>query len=163
MHFMVCHDGSQASCTALTQTLNDLMQKQRGDSLTVAHCWSDEKESYLKFDLKKDYIREQCEAETISLGTKYFYDEEEIIDGENTAKSLLTSIATKRKVDISVVGFHGRKGPKADPTIMGSAVQFMSVNTTQPIMILKRPKRRNQKEKGAYNHALCCDGSAQSL
>lgn len=58
MHFMVCHDGSQASCIALTQTLNDLMHKDRGDNLTVAHCWSDEKEAYLKFDLKKDYIRE---------------------------------------------------------------------------------------------------------
>lgn len=97
------------------------------------------------------------------MGSKYFYNEEEIIDGESTAKSLLTQIATKRQVDLSVVGFHGRKGPKADPTIMGSAVQFMSINTTQPIMILKRPRRRNQKPNNAYNHALCCDGSKESL
>lgn len=44
-----------------------------------------------------------------------------------------------------VVGFHGRKGPKADPTVMGTAVQYMATNTTQPILILKRPKRRSEK------------------
>ena len=35
-------------------------------------------------------------------------------------------MAIDHKVDLTVVGFHGRKGPKDDPTVMGSAVQYMA-------------------------------------
>ena len=41
------------------------------------------------------------------------------------------------KIDVTVVGYHGRKGPKDDPTIMGSAVQFMAQNSGSPILIVK--------------------------
>jgi hypothetical protein len=38
------------------------------------------------------------------------------------AKTLLNLMAKENKADLAVVGYHGRKGPKEDPTIMGSAV-----------------------------------------
>jgi len=31
-------------------------------------------------------------------------------------------MAEEVNIDINVVGFHGRKGPKVDPTVMGTAV-----------------------------------------
>lgn len=31
-------------------------------------------------------------------------------------------MARDHKVDLTVVGWHGRKGPKEDPTVMGTAV-----------------------------------------
>jgi len=31
-------------------------------------------------------------------------------------------MATDLSADVAVVGWHGRKGPKKDPTVMGSAV-----------------------------------------
>ena len=49
------------------------------DTLTVAHVFNKEKEKYLKFDLKRDYIRGTCEAQCVHLGNKYFYAEEEFI------------------------------------------------------------------------------------
>ena len=52
---------------------------------------------------------------------------------------VLNSIADEYKADLTVVGFHGRKGPKDDPTVMGSAVQYMSVNAVSPVMIVKSP------------------------
>lgn len=42
-----------------------------------------------------------------------------------TAKGLLLEMAGLYKADVMVVGFHGRKGVKADVTIMGSAVQYL--------------------------------------
>ena len=62
-----------------------------------------------------------------------------------------------------MVGFHGRKGPKADPTVMGSAVQYLSLNTACPVLILKDPIDRSTKKDGVYSHALCTDGSRQSM
>jgi hypothetical protein len=47
-----------------------------------------------------------------------------------------------------VVGYHGRKGPKEDPTVMGSAVQYMSVHSQGPILILKDPIGRDKKPNG---------------
>jgi nucleotide-binding universal stress UspA family protein len=46
-------------------------------------------------------------------------------------------MAIENKIDVTVVGYHGRKGPKDDPTIMGSAVQFMAQNSGSPILIVK--------------------------
>ena len=75
LQWMVCHDGSKASCDALTECFGSLMKD--GDSLTVAHIFDQEKEKYLKFDMKREYIRGTCEAQCISLGPKYFYVEQE--------------------------------------------------------------------------------------
>lgn len=75
---------------------------------------------------------------------------------------MLTSLAEQWKVDLSVVGFHGRKGPKADPTVMGSAVQWMSVNSYGPCMIVKNQVLRKDRPEG-YVLSLCCDGSNKAM
>lgn len=51
---MVCHDGSEASISALNTVHHGLMKND--DKLTVANVWSKEKEEYLKFSLKNEYI-----------------------------------------------------------------------------------------------------------
>lgn len=160
LKWMVCHDGSKASCDALSETFGSLMKDH--DDLTVAHIYDMEKEKYLKFDLKKDYIRGTCEAQCVSLGPRYFFIEQEFNPKDHTGesiKSLLNNIAIEREINIQVVGFHGRKGPKLDPTVMGTAVQYLSLNTCSPVLILKDPIDRKSKEKLAYTHALCTDGS----
>ena len=60
-------------------------------------------------------------ADFTYLAKKFHYTEEEVTDGK-TAKEVLQTITKDRKVDINVVGYHGRKGPKGDPTVMGTAV-----------------------------------------
>lgn len=123
---MLCHDGSKASVDALNEVLNNLLLKK--DQLTIAHIWNTDKEKYLKFDLKKDYIRGMCEASCIHLGDRYFYAEDEW-DGtaQDSIKSHLNKFAHQRHIDVMVVGFHGRKGPKQDVTVMGTAVTYLSL------------------------------------
>ena len=98
---MVCHDGSKSSCDALDETFGSLMKDE--DSLTVAHVFNHEKEAYLKYDLKRDYIRNTSEAHCISLGNRYLFVELEYDprhDRQNTIKSLLNDLAAERHIDI---------------------------------------------------------------
>lgn len=117
----------------------------------VAHVFNREKEKNLKFDMKKDYIRGMCEAECISLGSRYFYAEDEHNpEHHDSVKSHLNAYAYERNIDIMVVGFHGRKGPKADNTVMGTAVTYLSLEAACPVLIIKDHWDREHKPKGAY-------------
>jgi len=35
-------------------------------------------------------------------------------------------MANEHHIDVTVCGYHGRKGEKEDPTVMGTAVQHMA-------------------------------------
>ena len=72
-------------------------------------------------------------------------------------------MAVARNTDIMVVGYHGRKGTKPDPTVLGTAVQYLSLSTPTPVFILKNAIERKKKTNNAYLHALCSDGSRQSI
>jgi hypothetical protein len=50
-----------------------------------------------------------------------------------------------------------------DPTILGSAVQHLSINSLQPVLILKDPLLRSRKPGGKYRWAICTDGSEKSI
>ena len=93
------------------------------------------------------------------MGKRFSYCEEEIKeeDGE-TAKSVLNSMAAERHATLMVVGFHGRKGPKDDPTVMGTAVQYMSLNSSAPVIIIKDLKTREERPDG-YTFGVGVDGS----
>ena len=94
-NWMVCHDGSKSSCCALTETFENLLKKD--DTLCISHVYNMEKEKYLKFDLKRDYIRGMCEAQCISLGDRYYYaDVEHNPDHHDTVKSHLNEFAEER-------------------------------------------------------------------
>jgi len=69
IHYMVCHDGSEASIDALNTTYKGLMKAD--DRLTVANVWSKEKEEYLHHSLKNKYIHDITESKCIELGHRY--------------------------------------------------------------------------------------------
>lgn len=71
-------------------------------------------------------------------------------------------MAKENEVDVTVVGYHGRKGEKQDPTVMGSAVQFMSVHSFTPTMIIKKLIKRETRPLG-YSMGICIDGSRKSM
>ena len=119
MNYVVCHDGSEASEQALKTITKGLLRKE--DHLNVATAWSHEKEEYLPYNYKLEYIRDQITTNHLYLGDRFKFIDQEIKKNEK-AKGVLNSIAKDYKADITVVGFHGRKGPKDDPTVMGSAV-----------------------------------------
>lgn len=136
--WMVCHDGSEQSVQALKCTRWSLMDE-KNDKLVVAHCWSAKKDEYLPMDMKCDFIRDKVDTECIALGSRWNFDAMEMIEGGKSAKELLNEAASRNNANVAVVGYHGRKGPKADPTVMGTAVQYMGINTSVPIFILKDP------------------------
>lgn len=97
--WMVCHDGSKTSCDALTECFGSLMKD--NDTLTVAHVYNKEKEKYLKFDMKRDYIRGTSEAQCVSLGNRFFFAEEEHNESHSdTIKTHLNLLAKERAIDI---------------------------------------------------------------
>lgn len=61
-----------------------------------------------------------------------------------------------------MVGNHGRKGPKQDETILGSGIQYLSLNAKFPCMIIKDRKERSQKPDGCLRYGVCFDGSQKA-
>jgi len=57
---------------------------------------------------------------------------------------------------------HGRKGPKADPTVAGTAVNFLAKNCPNPLLIIKDPILRSDKKDNIYRFGVCFDGSAKA-
>ena len=80
----------------------------------------------------------------------------------DSAKKHLLEIAELNIVEMIVVGYHGRKGPKKDPTVMGTAVQYMGINSVIPTMIIKDPSKRVTKPNG-FKFVACVDGSHKKL
>jgi hypothetical protein len=60
------------------------------------------------------------------------------------------------------VGWHGRKGPKKDETVAGTAVEFLSLHAQFPVMILKDIKMRSEKPDGKLRYAVCFDNSKKA-
>ena len=131
---------------------------EKKDKVIVAHCWSAAKNEYLPMDMKLDFIKDKSDTECIGLGDRWQF-RVEMVDGGKTAKELLNESAERHQANVAVVGYHGRKGVKADPTIMGTAVQYMGINSSVPIFIVKDPIARKNKENKAFRFAACCDGS----
>lgn len=160
---MVCHDGSDTSVQALQQVRYSLMNEKK-DHLIVGHVWSEAKNEYLDYRFKSDFIKQACDTDCIALPGRYLFNAREHKESEGkTIKQLLNDMAEEQKADICVVGYHGRKGLKADPTVMGSAVQYMSINAKAPVFIMKDPIERKKKEDGVFRFSSCVDGSPQSL
>lgn len=57
---------------------------------------------------------------------------------------------------------HGRKGPKADPTIAGTTVKFLADKPDYPIIIVKDARLRTAKTENRYRFAVAFDTSDRS-
>lgn len=71
-------------------------------------------------------------------------------------------MAEFEKVDMMVVGNHGRKGPKKDETICGSAIEHLAKNFKFPVIIIKDYKPRSQKHDGCLRYGIMYDTSSKS-
>ena len=132
---------------------------EKTDKMVVSHCWRAKKNEYLPFNLKPDFIKDAADTECIALGDRWKFDDMEMTEGGKQAKELLNEAAIRNNAHVCVVGWHGRKGPKLDPTIMGSAVQYAGINATVPVFILKDPIARKDKPNNAFKWTACIDGS----
>ena len=57
---------------------------------------------------------------------------------------------------------HGRKGPKADLTVAGTATKFL-FDKGVPLIVAKDSRRRGDDLKGSYRFGVCFDGSEPSV
>lgn len=120
--WMVCHDGSEISVQCLKEVRYSLMNEKK-DKLYVAHVWSEEKNEYLPHHYKLDFIKNACDTDCIALPGRYtFLPKQNVAEECKSTKQILNAMANENNVDVCVVGYHGRKGFKDDPTVMGSAV-----------------------------------------
>jgi nucleotide-binding universal stress UspA family protein len=135
-NFLISVDGSEASHLAYEVITSSLLNLSgRHDFLTVGHVFNKNK-SYLPFNMQAESIRQTYEALITGYGSRAYLMWEEL-DPRFTTKEHVVDMTRRTGADILVVGMHGRKGPKADPTILGSAVQYMSINTSIPLLIIK--------------------------
>ena len=52
-----------------------------------------------------------------------------------------------------VTSYNGVKGPKQDPTIAGSNIQYLALNVTIPLLVIKDPILRKTKPDHCYRFA----------
>jgi hypothetical protein len=113
---------------------------------------------YLPFNLKPSYLKDIYESKIIELGHKASYVNVEVDPAKGT-KETLWDMAKEQHASIIVTGYNGIKGPKMDPTIAGTNIQFLALNASLPILVIKDPRLRSVKPDGCYRYAICYDGS----
>jgi len=159
--WFVATDGSEASDAAFEVAYKGLYRKDT-DHFVVGHV-SDRRKDYLPFNLRPEYLSE-IYLSKIALAwaeKKGEYVNSEI-DPSKSTKECVWELAKEKHATIIVTGMHGRKGLKADETVAGTAVQYLSLNSTLPIMIVKDPRMRSEKKNHAYKYAVLYDQSKQS-
>jgi nucleotide-binding universal stress UspA family protein len=106
--------------------------------------------------MRTNYLHDCYSAKVIPLGTYGRFVQREVEEFK-TIKECLWELAADEKADIMVVGNHGRKGPKGDETVCGSAIQYLSLNNRFPVLILKDYRPRSVKPDGCLRWGVCFD------
>ena len=128
--------------------------------MVVGHI-ADKKKDYLPWNMKSHYVTDIYEAKILEFGSRARYASRDKEDSQ-TSKEAVWALAKETKCDMIVVGNHGRKGPKADLTVAGTAVEYLSLNSEFPCLIIKDRKARSQKPDGALRWGVCYDGSPKA-
>jgi nucleotide-binding universal stress UspA family protein len=155
----VACDGSDLSEIAFDIVLNNLMKEE--DYIIVSHVFQSNKD-YLSYKLKPENIKQDVEAKLIGRHSSKWIAIWEHREKDLTTKEHIMQIAKSSHTNCLVLGYIGRKGPKEDPTLLGSAVEYMAHNPVCPCLIIKDDEQRSNKENGAYRWLVCSDGSEKS-
>lgn len=120
------------------------------------------KKTYLPFNYRPQYIKEIYSSKIIGIHKDYAcYASADV--GEKSTKEALWDLANENKATAIVTGMHGRKGLKSDPTVAGTAVSYLSMNASVPVIIIKDPITRSMKKSGWFRFGVCFDSSEKSL
>lgn len=158
--FFVAVDGSESSFTAFEMMRDGLFKA--GDDVEVAHISNANKQN-VPFHYRPKAIAARYQGELLKMErSEEDFVCEEIRLGLSTKETMM-ELASEREASMMVVGYHGRKGPKSDPTVLGTAVQFLGVEAAAPVAIVKVRNCRQNKPEGAFKWAVCFDGADCSL
>ncbi len=184
VNWLVGVDGSEGAHLGFTTAL-ELFNAKTKDNIELLHVF-DKSKAFLPFDLEPDYIRQQYEMlllpvpkdqKSVTLIAK---PDDPDLDFANF--EILTKFGTKglvcryandrswpdgidgpthRKPDVLVVGFIGRKGPKQDPTILGSCVDY-SIRAAACTSLIAKKRLVFPLKKNTQKYCVAVDGSAAS-
>ena len=118
LNFMVATDGSVAAHLGFEAVTDSLQHP--SDKLTVVHIFNNKKED-VSFDMKPAALKQKYEQLTLVMGPHATLIWEQLNEGKSV-KQQMAEAASSLNAGVLVVGLHGRKGPKEDHTILGSAV-----------------------------------------
>ena len=158
--FCVGVDGSEIAHLAF-QTALRLRKKE--DDMNVFHI-ADTTKTYLPYDLEPDYIKDNYETLLIANvpADHRVVRIREKRQGQSTKGASCEYVNnSEKKVDFFVVGCAGRKGPKQDPTILGTTTDY-SLRAAHCSSIIC--KRRAEPTDGAATSKflVCVDESPNS-
>eukprot|EP00357_Protocruzia_adherens_P008744 CAMPEP_0114986612 /NCGR_PEP_ID=MMETSP0216-20121206/8524_1 /TAXON_ID=223996 /ORGANISM="Protocruzia adherens, Strain Boccale" /LENGTH=275 /DNA_ID=CAMNT_0002349069 /DNA_START=115 /DNA_END=942 /DNA_ORIENTATION=- len=158
--YLTCTDGSAMGETAIYVTVDGLMSPE--DSLVVSHIF-DPAKSYLPFNYREGYIRDQVEALLVSRLPKASYSlvwEEKANPGNSTRQQMI-AIAKEQHAKYLVVGYHGRKGPKEKGSLLGSVALNSVYYSPCDLVVIKKATTRTDNPNG-FLWVVCVDGSEKS-
>mmetsp|Transcript_18336 Transcript_18336/g.21085 ORF Transcript_18336/g.21085 Transcript_18336/m.21085 type:complete len:162 (-) Transcript_18336:407-892(-) len=153
LNWNVAVDGSDVSLEAFNTVFKQLMKED--DSIVISHVYSNSKEEYLSFKFKPENIKQDYEAELIGTHSSKWSLVWEHLHKGLTTKQHIMQIAKENNSDILALGYVGRKGPKEDPTLLGSAVEYMAHHPVCPALVIKREEKRESKEDGGFRFLVC--------
>jgi len=131
------------------------------DNVVVGHIY-DKAKTYLPMKMKSHYIKTSYETKLITLGKHAVYAHEELEENKSS-KAQIWDLAQRKHTSIMVIGGHGRKGPKKDETVLGTAIQFLAVDSRFPCMIIKDRVSRKERPDKCINYGICFDGSEKAV
>lgn len=152
-------DGSERSEAAFNIVFNNL--RKEDDYTIVSHVYSNAKD-YLSFHLKPENIKQDYEAKLIGTHSSKWSLIWEHREKDLSTREHIMEITERSNCNILALGYTGSKGPKQDPTLLGSAVEYMAHNPVCPALIVKSNEDRKDKENGAFRWLVCSDGSEKS-
>eukprot|EP00359_Climacostomum_virens_P002160 CAMPEP_0204900716 /NCGR_PEP_ID=MMETSP1397-20131031/2639_1 /ASSEMBLY_ACC=CAM_ASM_000891 /TAXON_ID=49980 /ORGANISM="Climacostomum Climacostomum virens, Strain Stock W-24" /LENGTH=269 /DNA_ID=CAMNT_0052068921 /DNA_START=14 /DNA_END=820 /DNA_ORIENTATION=+ len=160
LRFCIATDGSPISQNAFYMVRDDLMRP--NDFIIVMHIFDNSK-AYLPPELRSDYIYRSTESQLLPYLNPSKYNLQWVPrDPSKSTRQQLVETAEFQTASIMVVGFHGRRGPKQDATVMGSAVDHSLQIGNFSLLIVKNQLHRSVVPRGSFNWIVLADGSAKS-
>eukprot|EP00344_Euplotes_crassus_P004962 CAMPEP_0196996028 /NCGR_PEP_ID=MMETSP1380-20130617/2017_1 /TAXON_ID=5936 /ORGANISM="Euplotes crassus, Strain CT5" /LENGTH=289 /DNA_ID=CAMNT_0042411875 /DNA_START=13 /DNA_END=882 /DNA_ORIENTATION=+ len=155
----ICVDGSDICVSAFNTVFKNL---RKSDDYTIITHVSNDSKTYLDMKYKPDIIKQDYESWMIGLHSSkwelVFHKKESGL----TTQEQIVELSENYRSDILVLGYHGRKGAKEDPTLLGSNVDLMAQNPVCPLLVIKREENREDKENKGFRFVVCIDGRTKS-
>jgi len=158
--WFVAVDGSESSNAAFQQCFNEFYDS--NDKLIVGSI-TDQNKTYLSREYLPDSIYNKYRTFLLSHihESKYRIVMQEK-DLENNPKDEILQLANQNNATGIFVGYTGRKGVKAESTIIGSTTRHIALNTKLPLIIVKHLYSRDKCRTKGFTFLVCLDGSLKS-
>ncbi len=154
-HFVVGLDGSAASKIAMDTALS--LRKVKGKFYGL-HIENLEKSKDLPAAMKWSAISEDAETKLVSSIPKSHYSLQAVVKnpGDSTKAAFVSHVNEIDQAMYVCLGWVGRKGPKEDPSVLGSVSDVAMRSCHHPVMICKKAPPPNKP----HSYVVCVDSGS---